>query len=105
MHGDRTSDTVAQAMIEAMKELPEHLRRSLTWDRGTELAKYKDIQLALDLPVYFCEPPTPRGSAAQTRTPTACCGTGSPKAPTSAFTPKPTCAGSRTCSTADPDPP
>jgi IS30 family transposase len=32
------------------------------------------------------------------------CRTGSPKAPTSAFTPKPTCTGSRTCSTADPDP-
>jgi IS30 family transposase len=47
MPGDHTSDTVAQAMIEAMKELPEHLRRSLTWDRGTELAKYKGVA---DLP-------------------------------------------------------
>jgi transposase, IS30 family len=51
-------------MIQAMKGLPQHLRRSLTWDRGTELAKYKDIQLALELPVYFCDPHSPwqRGS-------------------------------------------
>ena len=62
--GDRGADTVARAMIAAMKDLPEHLRRSLTWDRGIELAKYKDIQLALDLPVYFCDPHSPwqRGS-------------------------------------------
>ena len=62
--GDHGADTVARAMIEAMKDLPEHLRRSLTWDRGIELAKYKDIQLALNLPVYFCDPHSPwqRGS-------------------------------------------
>ena len=35
-----------QAMIREMSRLPEHLRRSLTWDRGTELADYRDIQLA-----------------------------------------------------------
>jgi IS30 family transposase len=34
-------------MIEAMKELSKHLRRSLTWDRRTELAKYKDVALAI----------------------------------------------------------
>src|SRR5215218_5621884 len=55
-------------MIEAIKELPQRLWRSLTWDRGTERAKYEDIQLALDLPVYFCEPPHSRGSAAQENT-------------------------------------
>ena len=62
--GGHDADTVAQAMIEVMKDLPGHLRRSLTWDRGSELTKYKDIQLALDLPVYFCDPHSPwqRGS-------------------------------------------
>jgi len=62
--GDHTADTVAQAMITAMKDLPEHLRRSLTWDRGSELAQYRHIQLALSLPVYFCDPHAPwqRGS-------------------------------------------
>ena len=41
-------------MIEAIKGLPEHLRRSLTWDRAGQV--HQDIQLALELPVYFCEP-------------------------------------------------
>ncbi|PXY21459.1 IS30 family transposase [Prauserella muralis] len=56
--------TVAAAMIREMQHLPEHLRRSLTWDRGRELACYSDIQLALNMPVYFCDPHSPwqRGS-------------------------------------------
>ena len=56
--------SVAAAMIREMSKLPEHLRRSLTWDRGTEMAGYRDIQLALDMPVYFCDPHSPwqRGS-------------------------------------------
>ena len=51
-------------MIREMSRLPEHLRRSITWDRGTEMARYADIQLALHLPVYFCDPSSPwqRGS-------------------------------------------
>ena len=53
------ADTVAQAMIREMSQLPEHLRRSLTWDRGTELARYDKIQLELDMPVYFCDPHSP----------------------------------------------
>jgi IS30 family transposase len=57
--GDHTADTVATAMIEAMGELPEHLRRSITWDRGSEMANWKDIHLELDAPVYFCNPHSP----------------------------------------------
>ena len=51
-------------MIEAMRELPEHLRRSITWDRGSEMANWKQILLELDAPVYFCDPHSPwqRGS-------------------------------------------
>jgi IS30 family transposase len=61
---DHTADTVAAAMIAAMVDLPGHLRRSITWDRGSELAGYRDIQLALQAPVYFCDPHSPwqRGS-------------------------------------------
>jgi transposase, IS30 family len=47
---------LAAAMIEAMGELPEHLRRSITWERGSEIAKWCDIQLQLGAPVYFCNP-------------------------------------------------
>lgn len=56
---DHTAQTVAAAMIEAMSELPEHLRRSLTWDRGSEMANWEHIQLQLGLPVFFCDPHSP----------------------------------------------
>jgi IS30 family transposase len=57
--GDRTSETVATAMIAAMSELPEHLRRSITWDRGSEMAQWRRIHLELSAPVYFCNPHSP----------------------------------------------
>jgi len=64
LSGDHTADTVAAAMIEAMRELPDHLRRSITWDRGSEMANWKQIHLDLNTPVYFCDPHSPwqRGS-------------------------------------------
>ncbi|WP_107706354.1 IS30 family transposase [Nocardioides allogilvus] len=57
--GRHDSNAVAEAMIREMGKLPEHLRRSVTWDRGVELAKYADIQTALDLQLYFCDPHSP----------------------------------------------
>lgn len=62
--GRHDADSVAEAMIREMKRLPEHLRRSITWDRGSELAAYERIQLELGAPVYFCDPRSPwqRGS-------------------------------------------
>ena len=42
-----------------MGKLPEHLRRSITWDRGTELAEYARIQTALNTTLYFCDPHSP----------------------------------------------
>jgi transposase, IS30 family len=57
--GDHTAATVAAAMIEAMSQLPEHLRRSITWDRGSEMANWREIQLQLAAPVYFCNPHSP----------------------------------------------
>ena len=101
---DHTADSVATAMIEAMNELPAHLRRTVTWDRGSEMAAWQDISLQLQAPVYFCDPHSP-GSVAATRTPIGCCGSGSKRAPTSAATPKPTSNESKTNSTAGPDPP
>ena len=58
------AESVAAAMIREMSALPEHLRKSLTWDRGTELARYAEIQTQLTMPVYFCDPHSPwqRGS-------------------------------------------
>jgi IS30 family transposase len=62
--GRHTAEEVAAAMIAEMSGLPEHLRRSLTWDRGSELADYARIQAELKMPVYFCDPHSPwqRGS-------------------------------------------
>ena len=58
------AEAVRDAVIATMRELPEHLRRSLTWDRGVEMTRHVEITLATDLPVYFCDPASPwqRGS-------------------------------------------
>ena len=53
------ADAVAEAMIREMRHLPEHLRHSITWDRGVELADYERIQIALDAQLYFCDPHSP----------------------------------------------
>jgi IS30 family transposase len=55
---------VAEAMTAAMGTLPAHLRRSLTWDQGREMAAHAQITVAAGLPVYFCDPHSPwqRGS-------------------------------------------
>jgi transposase, IS30 family len=53
-------EQVQAAMIAQMGRLPEHLRRSLTWDQGFEMARHAKISLALDMPIYFCDPHSPR---------------------------------------------
>ena len=52
------------ALIDAFNTLPAHLRQTLTWDQGTELARHKEIALEARLQVYFCDPHSPwqRGS-------------------------------------------
>jgi transposase, IS30 family len=61
---DHGALAVRDAMIEAMLALPAHLRRSLTWDQGIEMAAHTEISVAADLPIYFCDPASPwqRGS-------------------------------------------
>ncbi|MBA2509824.1 MAG: IS30 family transposase [Nocardioidaceae bacterium] len=59
LSGRHDAESVAEAMVREMRHLPEHLRRSITWDRGTELAAYERIQLELDAPIYFCDPHSP----------------------------------------------
>ena len=61
---NHTADTVATSMITAMRDLPASLLRSITWDRGTELADYRRITSELNTPVFFCDPHSPwqRGS-------------------------------------------
>jgi IS30 family transposase len=56
--------TVVSALSAQMRKLPAELRRSLTWDRGLELAAHKRFSIATDMQVYFCDPRSPwqRGS-------------------------------------------
>jgi transposase, IS30 family len=55
---------VRDAMVATMGQLPAHLRRTLTWDQGLEMRRHREISVALDLPIYFCDPHSPwqRGS-------------------------------------------
>ena len=94
-----TADVVAEALAAKIVELPERLRRSITWDQGKEMAQHARFSVATGVPVYFCDPRSP-GSADRTRTPTACCASTSRSAVTSRSTPKPTSTPSRPSSTA-----
>lgn len=51
--------SVNQALIEKFNSLPFELKRSLTWDRGMELAKHIDFTEKTKIPVYFCDPQSP----------------------------------------------
>lgn len=55
---------VADLLVEKMTTLPAVMRRSLTWDQGTEMARHKKFSMATEMPVYFCDPGSPwqRGS-------------------------------------------
>ena len=61
---NRDTQSVVTALIEQAKSLPDELYKSLTWDRGKELADHKRFTLATDAAVYFCDPQSPwqRGS-------------------------------------------
>jgi IS30 family transposase len=50
---------VVAALSRHVRKLPASLRRSLTWDRGLEMAKHKDFTVATNVKVYFCDPQSP----------------------------------------------
>ena len=58
------AEAVRDRLVSAIQTLPQQLRRSLTWDQGTELAQHQAITLAKDMAIYFCHPHSPwqRGS-------------------------------------------
>ena len=60
----KDTQTVINALIKHARKLPQELYKSLTWDRGKEMADHKRFTLATDIQVYFCDPQNPwqRGS-------------------------------------------
>ncbi|MEX5638135.1 IS30 family transposase, partial [Parafrankia sp. FMc2] len=61
---DRFADRVALILALKVRELPEALFRSITWDQGTEMAEHARFTVTTGIPVYFCDPHSPwqRGS-------------------------------------------
>ena len=55
----KDSETVISALIKHSKKLPTELYKSLTWDRGTEMADHQRFTLATNIDVYFCDPQSP----------------------------------------------
>ena len=62
--GPADAVAVRDQIVATIGTLPDFLRRSLTWDQGLELRRHKEITIAADLPIYFCDPRSPwqRGS-------------------------------------------
>jgi IS30 family transposase len=60
----KDTETVIKALIRQAHKLPKELYKSLTWDRGSEMANHHKFSLATDIKVYFCDPQQPwqRGS-------------------------------------------
>jgi len=55
----KQTEAVVAALSQHVRKLPATLRRSLTWDRGLEMARHQDFTVATDVKVYFCDPQSP----------------------------------------------
>ena len=55
----KDTEAVVQALSRQVRKLPANLRRSLTWDRGLEMARHKEFTVATKVKVYFCDPQSP----------------------------------------------
>lgn len=77
----RGAEAVRDAITKEITALPERLRRSLTWDRGTELAQHAQLRIDTGVQVYFADPHSPwqRGTNENTN---GHCGSTFPRAPT-----------------------
>jgi transposase, IS30 family len=53
------AEVVRDGLIKTISTLPAHLRGSLTWDQGAEMARHKQFSMATDMAVYFCDPASP----------------------------------------------
>jgi IS30 family transposase len=55
----KETEAVVAALTQHVRKLPSSLKRSLTWDRGLEMAKHKEFTVATNVQVYFCDPQSP----------------------------------------------
>jgi IS30 family transposase len=55
----KDTEAVVRALSRHVRKLPVSLRRSLTWDRGLEMAKHKEFTVVTKVKVYFCDPQSP----------------------------------------------
>ena len=55
----KDTQTVVRALTKQVRRLPAELRKSLTWDRGLEMAAHKEFSIATNVQVYFCDPQSP----------------------------------------------
>ena len=53
------AQTVRDAIVESITTLPQQLRKSLTWDQGTEMAQHAQLRIDTNLDIYFCDPQAP----------------------------------------------
>ncbi len=59
LDGARTADQVSAAITDRFNEIPAHLRLSLTWDQGIEMARHHEFTESTGIPVFFCDPRSP----------------------------------------------
>jgi IS30 family transposase len=57
-HG-HDAESVRDGLAKVIETLPAHLRGSLTWDQGAEMARHRQFTTATGMPVYFCDPHSP----------------------------------------------
>lgn len=55
----KDAESVHEALLSTFKKMPKQYRKSLTWDRGMELAKHAKLTEKIGIPVYFCDPQCP----------------------------------------------
>ena len=53
------AEAVRDAIAASITKLPEHLRRSLTWDQGAEMAQHAQLRIDAGLAIFFCDPQSP----------------------------------------------